>query len=219
MSRVPRPLAPPILPVILPVILPMLSLGLSGCAGHSVPLRYYTLSDVSPASPPPELHGTGTRPPSTRLAPVALPAELDRQEIVTHSTANQVQVHESNRWAAPLDSQIRRTLSNDLAARVGVDNADPLIVDFNVPAGREPTRKLTVTLSRLTFDAQCGVALKASWSLQGGGVQGQAGIEEVQQPSAVGAACPAEAAATLSQALAALADRLAPSVMANAPPL
>jgi uncharacterized lipoprotein YmbA len=189
---------------------------LAGCAS-SPPMHYYTLSEVPPASPPPLAHGTGTLPPPARLGSMAMPAELDRQELVTHSGANQVQVHEFNRWAAPLDEQIRRTLYNDLAARVTV-TAPPLIVDPNAPASREPRRTLAISLSHLDIDAQCAVSLAANWTIEGGGVEGQSGLERVDQPAAAGE-CPGAAAATLSQALAVLADRLLPYLMNNTPPL
>ena len=82
---------------------------LAGCVSNSPPMRYFTLSDVPPAQKPPTLQGTGTVPPPARLGAIAMPAELDRQQLVTHSSGNQVQVHEFNRWAAPLEEQIRRT--------------------------------------------------------------------------------------------------------------
>ncbi len=193
-----------------------LGLGLAGCASNAPPMRYYTLSDVAPAAAPRVSNGTGAVPPPVRLAPLSLPSELDRQEVVTHTSANQVRVHESNRWASSLDGQIQRTLSNDLAARVPVNTPWSIIVDPSAPPTHEPRRTLSISFARLDIDAQCGVALTANWTLQGGGVEGQSGHEQVDQPAAE-ATCPEGAAATLSQALAVLADRLVPFVMTNTP--
>ena len=190
---------------------------LAGCVNNSPPTRYFTLSDVPPAQRPPTLLGTGAVPPPARLGAIAMPAELDRQQLVTHSSANQVQVHEFNRWAAPLDEQIRRALSNDLAARMIV-TSPALIIDPGAPAADRPHRTLTIALSRLDVDAQCAVSMSVNWALQGGGVEGQSGFEQVDQPAASGE-CPGAAAATISQALGVLADRLAPFVMTNTPPL
>ncbi|HEX4378306.1 MAG TPA: PqiC family protein [Steroidobacteraceae bacterium] len=193
-----------------------LGLGLSGCASNAPPMHYYTLSDVAPDTAPPVSHGTGTVPPRVQLAPLALPSELDRQEVVTHSGANQVQVHESNRWASSLDEQIQRTLSNDLASRVPIMQPS-MIIDPRAPSTGAPRQKLSISLARLDIDAQCHVALTANWTLQGGGVQGQSGHEQIDQPAATSSACPEGAAATLSQALAVLADRLVPFIMTNTP--
>ncbi len=190
---------------------------LNGCASNAPPMRYYALSDMAPAAAPPAYLGTGAIPPPVRLAPLALPSELDRQEVVTHSSANQVRVHESNRWASSLDGQMQRTLSNDLAARVPVVTPGSIIVDPNAPATHEPRRTLSISLARLDIDAQCNVALTANWTLQGGGVEGQSGHEQVNESAAAGGTCPEAAAATLSQALGVLADRLVPFVMTSTP--
>jgi uncharacterized lipoprotein YmbA len=206
------------LAIALPVIV-ALALPLGGCASNNPPMHYFTLSQVAPSQPPPDA-ATGSVPPPVRLAAVAMPPELDRQELVTHDSANQVHLHEFNRWAAPLDEQIRRTLSSDLAARVPVARPEPVIVDTNAPApaSRSPRRTLTVSLVRLDIDAQCAVVLDANWTLQGGGVQAQSGSEQISQPAAAGE-CPAAAAGTISQALASLADRLVPFIMTSTPPI
>jgi uncharacterized lipoprotein YmbA len=183
-------------------------LGLAGC-GTAPPMRYYTLNSIAPAQAPAEAQGMGTAPPPLRLASISLPPEFDRRQLVTHDSDNQVQIHEYSRWAAPLDEQIRLTLSNDLAARVPVIHFDA--------AAKQPHRTLTIALSRFNTDAHCAVSLSAEWTLQGGGVQPQAGVERIEQPATAAGDCPGAAAATISQALAVLAERLLPFVMSVTP--
>jgi hypothetical protein len=188
------------------------ALSLAACGallacGSSPPTRYYTLSEIAPeataSSAAAGSVGAASGAIPVRLEPVAIPAELDRPQLLNHSGPNQVHISDQDHWAAPLEDQIRHTLSDDLSARLPAG----LVADPNEPSTREPRRTLSVSIGQFTADASCALTLTASWSLQSAHAAAQNGEERIQQPSA--GACPASVPAAMSRALATLADRLA----------
>jgi uncharacterized lipoprotein YmbA len=194
---------------------------LLGCSllvacGSSPPQRYYTLQPVAlPA---------GTVAPdvapanqiAVRIQPVVIPPELDRIELVSRGGPYRVHVADSDRWAAPLDDQIRRTLNDDLAARLPAH----LVADPNEPGTQEPRRLLSVTVIEFYPDGECGATLRADWTLRGPTVAAQHGNEQFKTRDAVScvAGTPAALAAAMSAALGTLSERLAAVILAQAAP-
>jgi uncharacterized lipoprotein YmbA len=139
--------------------------------------------------------------------PVAIPAELDRLELVHHTGPNVLHLADADRWAAPLDEQIRRILSDDLAARLPAG----LVADPNEPINQEARRVLSVSIGQFDADASCAVSLNASWTLRIPHAGDQSGSEHIAQASA--GACPAALPLAMSRALGVLADRLVPMLI------
>ena len=82
----------------------------AGCA-TSPPSRYYTLSGPpAPAASPPGAM-------AIVVGPVAIPAVVDRPEIVITIGDNEVWLDEFNRWAAPLADAIAIATAENLAGR------------------------------------------------------------------------------------------------------
>lgn len=91
--------------------------GLAAGCGSSPPSRFYTLTSTA---------GTGIAAPavasstvSVAVGPVSIPATVDRPQIVVNTGANQVGLDEFNRWAAPLQSNIQRAVTENLVALLG----------------------------------------------------------------------------------------------------
>jgi uncharacterized protein len=84
---------------------------LTGC-GSSPPSRFYTLSAA---------RGTATASSniSVIVGPVAVPAAVDRPQIVVDIGPNQVRLEEFNRWAAPLQNGIARVVADNLVQMLG----------------------------------------------------------------------------------------------------
>jgi len=83
----------------------------AGCSS-TPPARFYTLSPTSaPAAASSEL--------SVAVGPVAVPAAVDRPQIVVSLGPNRVWLDEFNRWAAPLQDDIARVVAENLAAMLG----------------------------------------------------------------------------------------------------
>jgi uncharacterized lipoprotein YmbA len=83
----------------------------AGC-GSSPPSRFYTLNAAS---------GTASSAStlSVLVGPVAVPALVDRPQIVVVAGANQVRVDDFNRWASPLQNAIARVVADNLVAMLG----------------------------------------------------------------------------------------------------
>jgi len=126
--------------------------GLTGCA--SAPVRYYTLmAPVADTS-------SATAPYQIELLPVGIPEALDRQALVVRQGEAGIVVLDRERWVAPLDEEVRRALSLQLAARLGAQDVTGL-----ARAPDQPILRIKVEIRRL--DAWLGqqVNLDADWSL------------------------------------------------------
>jgi uncharacterized lipoprotein YmbA len=161
----------------------ILALVLVSACSSSPPTRFYTLSDTAPDATPPA--GVGW----VRIVNLTIPGELDRPELVRRVGPNQLSVAGFDRWAAPLDETIRRTLSDDIARRVPAPVPG---VQYSV----------TVDIHEFYGDGACNVSLRAAWSVKGGRPEN----EDIQSPSS--GSCPATLPATMSVALGQLSDRI-----------
>ena len=84
-------------------------LALTGCAG-SESVRYYVLS-ATPAGP----SGAAVRDIPVGVGPVELPEYLDRPQIVTRTSQNELNVADFDRWAESLKDNTIRVLAENLA--------------------------------------------------------------------------------------------------------
>jgi uncharacterized protein len=177
---------------------------LSGC-GTSPPTRFYILNDIAPTAQPPAISSRI----ALRVEPLVIAPELDRPELVTRSGPNRVHVAGLERWAAPLPGQIRRVISDDLAARL----PPGLVANPDEPSTSEPRRSLTIAIEEFYGDDRCAVSLRAGWTLTNPQGNAQRGSEQVQIPAS--APCSGELPAAMSRALGVLSDRLAQVIAAG----
>jgi uncharacterized lipoprotein YmbA len=165
----------------------------SGCVS-SAPLRYYTLSEVPPAT---EASSPANAASGIRVGRVRIPGELDRTELVQRIDATRVKIAEQDRWAAPLDEMIRRVLSADLQSRASGTSETP--------------STLSVDVEELIGDASCEVTLRASWELKSTGTStapARTGHESIRQSASSGTCSVGALPMAMSQALAQLSDRI-----------
>ena len=147
--------------------------------------------------------------PPVRVERVAVPPELDRLELVSRSGPYRVRISDSERWAAPLDDQIRRVLTEDLAERL----APRLLADPNEPATNEPRRLLSIAISEFYTDDACATTLRADWTLRSPADQSEHGSETIGPAMIASCKTGTAVAAAMSSALGALADRLADVIL------
>ena len=136
------------------VALALVALAATGC-GRSAISRFYTLDAVAtPDAGPLASYGIV-------VGPVTVPASVDRPEFVVQVAPNRVAVDEFNRWAAPLDESIARTVAGDLATLLGTPRvATAPLANF------DPAFRVTINVQR--FDSVPGheVLVEAVWAVR-----------------------------------------------------
>ncbi len=138
-------------------------LGLAGCAVRDA-TQYYVLTSGGGAGVRRAESGSGV---AVGVGPIIIPGYLDRIQIVTRSTGDQVQIWPFHRWAEPLDMGITRTLADDLAARIPTER----VVAFPWRGSAGQSLEYQVVVAVLRFDGQPGgsVTLDTRWRLLGKG--------------------------------------------------
>jgi uncharacterized lipoprotein YmbA len=184
---------------------------LTGCAllaacGHSAPTRFFTLDPVPTARPA----AAGLAMGPVQLDAVRIPPDLDRPQVVTQIGANRVAVHDLDQWASPLGGMMRRTLAQNLLARLPAGAF--ILPDAPAPVG---VRGLVVDVLQLEARPDGEVVMQASWTLMAPGVKRAALTRDVQL-SAQGGPGPQGAAAATSALLGQLADQIAATLGAPA---
>src|SRR4051812_25802188 len=139
----------------LTVALALVTTGCSFLTAKRDPTRYFVLTSREPPSP---AASTEVRLGVDR---VQLPEYLQRSELVTRTSSNQLTVAEYQQWGEPLKDgfarTLRRDLENELAARVATApfdqaNPPPLVIDIEV--------------HRFERAAGQGAVLEASWTVR-----------------------------------------------------
>ncbi|HTI88434.1 MAG TPA: PqiC family protein [Alphaproteobacteria bacterium] len=174
-----------------------LVLALAGCAGQSTPSRYYVLSATGA--------DTDRRPegPAISVGPVTLAKYLDRPQIVTRPTPNQLDVAEFDRWGGRLEDNVAQVLAEDLGRRLGTARVTTFPPE---PIGRTDAR-VGVTIAQFERVASGDVVLDARWRLQRLG--GEPVIDTVHIVKRVSGSGYAATVAAMSDALGDLSDRIA----------
>ena len=126
---------------------------LTAC-GHSSPTQFFTLDAVPPAA---AARAAYAGPPVKVLA-VHIPPTLDREELVSESPAGVMQVHDFERWEAPLGLTARQTVIEDLVGRL------PAGAVLGPSAPGEGAATLTADVVAFQAD-NGGATLQAAWSV------------------------------------------------------
>jgi len=172
----------------------------------SPPTHYFALSEIAPTAP----HVNLTAQIPIRVERVTLPGELDRLELVRHSSSNRLQIATFDLWAGPLEDMVRRVVADDLAARLPAGT----MASVNEPAVGDPRRRLYVDVQDFAGDERGAVTLRALWLLQTPNAASERGTAEVAV-QANDATVDALAAA-MSRALASFTDQIAAALSAHA---
>jgi hypothetical protein len=178
--------------------LALVALGLAGCLSPRPDTsRYFTLPPAGGAP------AAGAPVPLVGLGPVTLPPYLDRNEVATRVSAEQLSYSSSDRWAAPLAGQVGRVLAEELRARIPA--AD--VVAWPWPLSPVPDVAVAVDFLRLEADAAGGATLHARWTVTVRGRAPSQGETRIEEPGAAGDA--RSSVAAMGKALSALAGQLA----------
>ncbi|MXN79908.1 hypothetical protein GR157_34945 [Burkholderia sp. 4701] len=138
------------------------TLALAACS--SPPARFYTLS---PADAARAVRTAPANPPFLIEVPaVGVPEQVAKNQLVVQKNSAQVDVLELERWASPPADEIRRALSDDLAAQLGTID----VVNSAYPPG-VPVYRVSVNVQRFESWPAKRAAIDAVWSVRAVGTQ------------------------------------------------
>lgn len=128
----------------------------AACVQSSAPTRYYALSALPPTA-------QDRKPLVIGVGPVAMADYLERPQIVTRSTAMELQLHDFDLWVETLETIFPRTLGDNLSNLLATDRV------VLMPAPREVRLDYQVEVDVLRFDAMRPgeVTLDAGWRIYG----------------------------------------------------
>jgi hypothetical protein len=136
------------------LLIPTALLLVAGCA--SAPSsQFYTLSATSQAAAP-------ASKMSVAVGPVSIPAGVDRPQMVISSGANQVQLDEFNRWAAPLQSDINRVVAENLVKMLST----PSVTLFPQTASVKADYRVSIEVQSFVSTLGEAAALDAVWTVR-----------------------------------------------------
>lgn len=170
---------------------------LSACLPESPPSQFFRLEPFSAEERRPRAI---ERPLAVNS--VVLPPELERSELIRYGAAGQVELLSTDRWAAPLEDLVFRTLALNLSARL-----DRVVLPGQ-PKPREGSRSLDVVIEEFGAVAGEGLSLEAHWTISGAG--GEPLIERSSHISRPMSSRGADAITTaMSEALGVLSSEIA----------
>jgi uncharacterized lipoprotein YmbA len=179
---------------------------IGGC-GRTQTARFYTLNALT--DPPTERQAApAARSVAVGLGPIRLPEYLDRPQIVTRISPNEVRFAEYHRWAGPLAGDLSSTLAENLSILLGTDR----IALYPWKATTPIDCRVEIEVSR--FDGKPGdsVVLESQWIVFSGDRRRVLGTSTSSLREPVnGKGCEALVAAQ-SRALAALGREIAEAI-------
>jgi hypothetical protein len=141
---------------------------LSGCLGAAQIDRtqFYLLNSLYSADSGPGAIAalTGT---AIGVGPVRVPAQLDRLQIVTRKTPNEIRLADNAEWAEPLATNFTRVLAENLSYLLATDD----VAIFPWLKTMQLDYQVTVDITRLSASPGDQAILRARWTIFG--AQGQ----------------------------------------------
>jgi uncharacterized lipoprotein YmbA len=131
---------------------------LTACGGRTPPAKFYTLQPVE-QSP---LGKSLPRHVALAVGPVAIPADMDRDEIVTRGAGNEVSFSEYHRWAGPLQQRIASVIAQNIATLLATERVTP----FTRENIFQPTHRVVINTNRYDSQLAGEFLLNATWSIK-----------------------------------------------------
>jgi uncharacterized protein len=171
--------------------------------------KLFVLTAV-PNAPSPVTIASSSRPLSIGLGPIDFPDYLKRPQMITRTSAYELDLSPVDRWGEPLDENFRRVLSEDLGQMLGTQN----IEEYPWATKTDINYQIVISVQRFETDANARSQLTARWRIKDGatGKELYASQTTASSPAGEDAAGSAPAlsqdVATLSRDIAAQINRL-----------
>jgi len=147
--------------LLLAIIILGTSTVMAGC-GSSPATRYYMLAPLSNSE-------GGNRPagnkddPAIGIGPVQFPKYLDRPQIVTRSSRNQIDIGDFDQWAEPLKNNFINVIAENLSILMPRERIVVYPWSRSTPVGHQVLIEVTRFEGELSGDS----LLTARWSILG----------------------------------------------------
>jgi len=135
---------------------------LAGCASNA-PTRYYVLSPLAGETKVTAEESCAT----VGIGPVKLPEYVNRPEIVTRTTPNELVLSYFDLWAEPLNESIPRILAENVSRLICAKE----VMLFPWRPSRAPDYRVEVEFVHLDGNLGKTVSLEAWWSVSSGNVR------------------------------------------------
>jgi uncharacterized lipoprotein YmbA len=135
-----------------------------GACFSSPSSRFYMLNSMQQPSPS-GIAETDQNSLSICVGPVLMAEYLDRKQLCTRNSGNEVRYSEFHRWAEPLDAALSRVLVENLSMLLGTSRIS--VFPWKSPAQAD----YQVRIMLFKFNGEPGeqAVLKARWSLEAAG--------------------------------------------------
>jgi uncharacterized protein len=130
--------------------------------GSSAPTRFYTLSPMAPEKPV-VADVSGNHRTVVGVGAVEIPDYLDRPQVVTRTSQNQLVLSECDLWGGSLKADVNRIILEDLTRVLPPERFSVVTMKRGVPIDC----RVTVSIIRLDVGLEEGVVLHAQWVLAG----------------------------------------------------
>lgn len=187
--------------VVSAVIVPLF---LNGC-GSSRQARFYTLSSVQSPLAAGKQISLPDGAVTVGIGPIEIPQYLDRPQVVTRTSQNEIAVSDFDRWGGPLRPDVTRVVLENLSVMLASNQVSV------VPWTQGGTLHYRVAVDVIRFDAtpEKEVWLKAKWTVfaQDGKTVAMVRESNIREP--VGSRDAAVVVAAMSKALGSLSQEMA----------
>jgi len=140
-------------------------LALSLCACFSSPSsRFYMLNSIQQSAPS-GMAEADQNQLSICVGPVLLAEYLDKKQMCTRDSGNEVMYSEFHRWAEPLDTALSRVLVENLSLLLGTSRID--VFPWKSPAPAD--YQVRIMLLRFNGEPGGSAEVKVRWSLEAKG--------------------------------------------------
>ncbi len=138
----------------------LLLAGLSAC-GTSQPTKYYLLS----ASAPDTARASAQRELTIGVGPIILPPYLERREMVSRSSSNELNVAVFHQWAEPLGENVSRVVSQDIGQRLATDRIVRLPLKRSLRRALVIDYQVTIAVRKFEKTPDGSAVLDARWGI------------------------------------------------------
>jgi uncharacterized protein len=195
--------------VILALSACLVSAGCSPLAPQPDHSKFFILSPISDSTAPAATSMSGTQSLTIGIGPIDFPDYLRRLQVVTRTSANELDLAAEKRWGEPLDKNFARVLSENLSRLLNTQQLE----SYPWPRKTEIDYQVTVNVLRFETSSDGQSQLIARWVIKDGRTGKDLAASETNASAPVGSG-EAAGSAALSSDLATLSRDIAGRITA-----